>query len=310
MPVNHEFLRQRTELILPAAESTAGSSLRIELLPQSRLCGICCSGGTLDTFKDLLGVLYLDFTQGFTCFGGSGLICLACQIGIKNLSCCELLFQRGDCYVLVGTMNQQLSGQRAVAGFGFLARATTTSLSGHLVKTNEKTLPCGKAMECSICTDLITDQTGQVKLACSHTFHLGCIARWMTRGASNCPMCRTDLGEKEVIEDDAVSSVSLSNAPQYNTVEFLAQYMGTTVGRAQIYLDTFNGDHSAVIEYVRYLRAYEDEPFYIPPLERPHAMPVLPDRYFGCNKEFGRKRYWMRYRKNVEYYHDRGYDTD
>jgi hypothetical protein len=164
--------------------------------------------------------------------------------------------------------------------------------------------------ECSICTDPITGETGEVKLACSHVFHLGCIVKWTTRGSSNCPMCRTELADKERVEDDAVSSVSFSESPQYGTVEFLAQYLGTTVGRAQIYLNTFNGDSDSVIEYTRYLRAYENDPFYIPPLERPHQPPVLPERNFGCQKDFARKRYWLRYRKNVDYYHDRGYDTE
>ncbi len=191
-----------------------------------------------------------------------------------------------------------------------LVWAMPTSNCIDLTKTNEKTLSVWKAMECSICTDPITDQTGQVKLACSHTFHLGCIGRWMTRGASNCPMCRTDLGEKEVIEEDAVSSVSFSEHPQYGTVEFLARYLGTSTGRAQIYLDTFHGDTDSVIEYTRYLRAYQDDPFYIPPLERPHQPPVLPDQSFFRDKNFARKRYWIRYRKNAEYYVDRGYDTE
>jgi hypothetical protein len=165
-------------------------------------------------------------------------------------------------------------------------------------------------MECSICTDPITAETGEVKLACSHAFHLGCIVKWTTRGSSNCPMCRKGLGEKEVVEDDGVSSVSFSESPQHGSVEFLARYMGTTVGRAQIYLDTFNGDTDSVIEYVRYIRAYQNDPFYIPPLERPHEMPVLPDHYGFHDKNFTRKRYWLRYRKNVDYYHDRGYDTE
>ncbi len=163
--------------------------------------------------------------------------------------------------------------------------------------------------ECSICTDAITAETGQVKLACSHTFHLGCIARWATGGASNCPMCRAELTEKERVEEsDAASSVS--EPPQWGSVEFLARYLGSTTGRAQIYLDTFNGNTDAVIEYIRYLRAYQDDPFYIPPLERPHQAPVLPNRYAYRQEDFARKRYWICYRKNSQYFIDRGYDTE
>ncbi len=123
-------------------------------------------------------------------------------------------------------------------------------------------------------------------------------------------MCRSQLREKERVEDDAVSDVSFSEDPRPGSVEFLARYMGTTVGRAQIYLDTFNGDTGSVIEYIRYLRAYQNQPFYIPPLERLHQPPLLPDPYAYGEPEFSRKRYWLRHRKNVDYYHDRGYDTE
>lgn len=163
-------------------------------------------------------------------------------------------------------------------------------------------------MECSICTDLITAETGQATLACSHTFHLGCIGRWSTQGATNCPLCRAELGEKEVIEDDAVSSVSITEPPRYESIEFLARYLGTSVGRAQIYLDTFNGQINEVIEYVRYIRTNDWNPFYIPPLERPHQKPTLPQR---DSEEFGRKRHWIRWRKGCDYYLvDRGYETE
>jgi hypothetical protein len=165
--------------------------------------------------------------------------------------------------------------------------------------------------QCSICTDLITAETGQVKLACSHTFHLGCIARWTTRGASNCPMCRAELTEKEQIEDDTISSISFSeDAPADRSAEFLSRYLGIDIGRAQIYLDTFNGNYDDAIEYVRYVRANHTNPFYIPPLERLHRPPVLPDQGFFRDKDFARKRHWLRYSKSAQHYLDRGYDTE
>jgi len=164
--------------------------------------------------------------------------------------------------------------------------------------------------ECSICTDPITAATGEVKLACFHAFHLGCIIKWTTRGATNCPMCRTELGEKERVEDDTVSTVSFSEAPRRGTVEWVARYLNTSVDRAQNYIDRFNGDMDSVIDYVRYIRMNSNDPFYIPPLERPHHVPVLPNRYVYPHEDFSRKRYWLCYAKHVEYFHNRGYDTE
>ena len=51
-------------------------------------------------------------------------------------------------------------------------------------------------MECSICCDDIKTETGQVTLACSHTFHLGCVGRWLMK-SNTCPMCRGETCEQE-----------------------------------------------------------------------------------------------------------------
>jgi len=53
-------------------------------------------------------------------------------------------------------------------------------------------------MECSICYDAISAATGQVTLACSHTYHLGCVGRWMLEHQT-CPLCRAAPTEKERI---------------------------------------------------------------------------------------------------------------
>ena len=51
--------------------------------------------------------------------------------------------------------------------------------------------------ECSICLDEIAvATTGCVQLACSHTYHLGCISRWYQTNPS-CPECRRAPAEKE-----------------------------------------------------------------------------------------------------------------
>ena len=53
-------------------------------------------------------------------------------------------------------------------------------------------------MSCSICLNDITRETGVATLACSHSFHISCIAKWCsTPETSTCPMCRNRLGEME-----------------------------------------------------------------------------------------------------------------
>jgi hypothetical protein len=56
-------------------------------------------------------------------------------------------------------------------------------------------------MDCSICFDAITKQTGSVSLSCEHVFHFRCIDEWFTKQIleeqeQTCPCCRskgTDL---------------------------------------------------------------------------------------------------------------------
>lgn len=55
--------------------------------------------------------------------------------------------------------------------------------------------------ECSICYDAISSATGQVTLACSHVYHLGCVGRWF-QDHSSCPLCRAEPCEKERIVAD------------------------------------------------------------------------------------------------------------
>ena len=55
-----------------------------------------------------------------------------------------------------------------------------------------------QTMSCSICLNDITRETGVATLACSHSFHISCIAKWCsTPETSTCPMCRNRLGEME-----------------------------------------------------------------------------------------------------------------
>jgi hypothetical protein len=69
-------------------------------------------------------------------------------------------------------------------------------------------------MECSICFNAITSQTGKVELSCSHPFHFSCLTTWFDKqniqGCSqNCPLCRHEANEFEkmpaAIEDEEES---------------------------------------------------------------------------------------------------------
>jgi len=53
--------------------------------------------------------------------------------------------------------------------------------------------------ECSICYEnIVSNETGEVKLACSHSFHFACIAKWFSsQEKGSCPNCRKQVSEKE-----------------------------------------------------------------------------------------------------------------
>jgi hypothetical protein len=54
-------------------------------------------------------------------------------------------------------------------------------------------------LECSICCDEIG--CARATLSCNHTFHLGCIGRWILKNET-CPMCRGEMEDKERIQED------------------------------------------------------------------------------------------------------------
>ena len=62
-------------------------------------------------------------------------------------------------------------------------------------------------MDCSICYEDITPATGHSTLSCNHTFHIGCMARWIGE-SSTCPMCRHALGQKEIVHQAPILSGS------------------------------------------------------------------------------------------------------
>ena len=59
---------------------------------------------------------------------------------------------------------------------------------------------------CPICYDPITKDTGITTLACTHSYHLGCISRWFSVDES-CPCCRSPPTDYELVEplDDTMT---------------------------------------------------------------------------------------------------------
>ena len=53
-----------------------------------------------------------------------------------------------------------------------------------------------QGMECSICYEEITKDTGKAELSCSHSFHLKCLSQWFTKNES-CPCCRHEANDTE-----------------------------------------------------------------------------------------------------------------
>ena len=59
-------------------------------------------------------------------------------------------------------------------------------------------------MDCAICYAAITQATGKLELACSHSFHINCLASWFetlnkTQRTQECPYCRHGCSELETI---------------------------------------------------------------------------------------------------------------
>ncbi len=72
--------------------------------------------------------------------------------------------------------------------------------------------PHSDTMDCPICFDAITKQTGSTTLSCEHSFHFRCIDEWFTKQLldnlhQTCPCCRSEGADLdrcmyEEVEDD------------------------------------------------------------------------------------------------------------
>ena len=59
-------------------------------------------------------------------------------------------------------------------------------------------------MDCSICFEAITKETGHSVLSCSHSFHFCCLAKWFNsqvdkEAKESCPLCRHEVHDEEAL---------------------------------------------------------------------------------------------------------------
>lgn len=48
-------------------------------------------------------------------------------------------------------------------------------------------------LQCLVCLDDYNPEDELRVLTCKHTFHQGCVDRWLETGRNNCPACRTKV---------------------------------------------------------------------------------------------------------------------
>ena len=55
-------------------------------------------------------------------------------------------------------------------------------------------------LACSSCMELFTSRTNISTIPCGHVFHTNCIKSWLQTGQSNCPQCRKDCTQNQIIK--------------------------------------------------------------------------------------------------------------
>ena len=84
-------------------------------------------------------------------------------------------------------------------------------------------------MDCSVCFEAITNETGKSVLSCSHTFHITCLIKWFDTQIGNelsesCPCCRhaaNDTEKMPIYMADSSSESSESSEDEELTHEEL-----------------------------------------------------------------------------------------
>lgn len=82
-------------------------------------------------------------------------------------------------------------------------------------------------MECPICYEAITAETGVVTTSCNHSYHFSCISGWyIKQEKGTCPCCRKEMSEKEDFPDvpDGSSSSASSSYDSDEEEEYQVEF--------------------------------------------------------------------------------------
>jgi hypothetical protein len=131
-------------------------------------------------------------------------------------------------------------------------------------------------MDCPICFETITKETGQVTTSCGHSFHFKCLNTWYWRQTQNedtnesCPCCRKEPGDYErastvtgTIEDAESETLSEESSPEWIQVGPRRWVIGSGSERLRILADVAVNEEKI-------------DPYYIPPYNgEAHALWIL-----------------------------------
>ena len=66
-------------------------------------------------------------------------------------------------------------------------------------------------MQCPVCFEDITSESGKAELSCSHTFHIKCLSKWFSK-KTTCPCCRHEANDTEKMHESEPESESESES--------------------------------------------------------------------------------------------------
>jgi len=83
-------------------------------------------------------------------------------------------------------------------------------------------------MDCPICYEAITKETGKLILSCSHEFHINCLVKWKNMSEDSCPLCRkTSSSPHEMIPEKELSENAFEYVCGYqHEVDYLFRLLG------------------------------------------------------------------------------------